>query len=84
MQVFSEPDLNNTNNPVIQQDPQSIDTLERRDSYATSQGGDNTYATIQPRNLSQIGDNADYATLRNNSRAPSVSIDFYINKYCKL
>lgn len=35
--------------------------------------GDNTYATIQPRNLQQLGELADYATLRNNnSRAPSV------------
>lgn len=47
-------------------------TLDRRDSYETSQMGDNTYATIQPRNMSQMGEVADYATLRNNSRAPSV------------
>lgn len=50
-----------------------------------SQAGDNTYATILPRNVSQSISNsntvrdvgapsievADYATLRNNSRAPS-------------
>lgn len=75
MQVFSEPEINNTNSPVVQEEPPSIDTLGRRDSYGTSQGGDNTYATIQPRNLS--GDMADYATLRNNSRAPSVSFFFW-------
>lgn len=47
--------------------------MARRDSYEISQHGDNTYATIQPRNVSQLGEIADYATLRNNSRPPSVS-----------
>ncbi|KAG4077206.1 hypothetical protein HA402_016193 [Bradysia odoriphaga] len=61
MQVFSEPEM-----------MQSSPPLARRDSYETSQHGDNTYATIQPRNVSQMGEIADYATLRNNSRPPSI------------
>lgn len=93
MQVFSEPEISqieNTNDVSAQS--------ERRDSYEVSQIGDNTYATILPRNLphsmatndgtngtvrslrmpsnsavSTIGNGevADYATLRNISRAPS-------------
>ncbi|KAJ6636635.1 Cadherin-87A [Pseudolycoriella hygida] len=61
MQVFSEPEINQSSPP-----------LARRDSYETSQHGDNTYATIQPRNASQLGEIADYATLRNNSHPPSM------------
>lgn len=75
MQVFSEPEIMSTNNSSSQQDGLPL-TLNRRDSYETSQGGgDNTYATIQPRNISsQVGDTlADYATLRNPSGVPSVS-----------
>lgn len=66
--------------------------MNRRDSYEVSQIGDNTYATILPRNVghsiansetngtyrgsrtaaaSSNGEIADYATLRNVSRAPS-------------
>lgn len=94
MQVFSEPEISQIEN-VNDVTEQS----ERRDSYEVSQIGDNTYATILPRNLSLamanssnetngtvrslrmpsnsavsiIGnaDVADYATLRNVSRAPS-------------
>lgn len=92
MQVFSEPEISqieNTHDVSAQS--------ERRDSYEVSQIGDNTYATILPRNLphsmavndgshgtvrssrmpshsavSTIGNGevADYATLRNISRAP--------------
>lgn len=58
--------------------------MGRRNSYEASQMGDNTYATIQPRHQQQphhlsVGGGgggaevADYATLRNGSRAPSVS-----------
>ncbi|XP_055710433.1 cadherin-87A isoform X2 [Phlebotomus papatasi] len=74
MQVFSEPEIMSTNNSSSQQDGLPL-TLNRRDSYETSQGGgDNTYATIQPRNISsQVGDTlADYATLRNPSGVPSM------------
>ncbi|XP_055683308.1 cadherin-87A isoform X2 [Lutzomyia longipalpis] len=74
MQVFSEPEVMSTNNSSSQQDGLPL-TLNRRDSYETSQGGgDNTYATIQPRNISsQVGDSlADYATLRNPSGVPSM------------
>ncbi|XP_059616920.1 cadherin-87A [Phlebotomus argentipes] len=74
MQVFSEPEMMSMNNSSSQQDGLPL-TLNRRDSYETSQGGgDNTYATIQPRNISsQVGDGlADYATLRNPSGVPSI------------
>lgn len=94
MQVFSEPEISQIENA-------NVDSVrsERRDSYEVSQIGDNTYATILPRNLphamagsshetngtirslrmpsnsavSTIGNAevADYATLRNVSRAPS-------------
>ncbi|XP_037922792.1 cadherin-87A [Hermetia illucens] len=64
MQVFSEPEFCSTSDP-------SPTTLDRRDSFGTSHAGDNTYATIQPRNGSQIADVADYATLRDN-RVPSM------------
>lgn len=94
MQVFSEPEISqieNTNDVSA--------SSERRDSYEVSQIGDNTYATILPRNLPHAMVNssnetngtirslrmpsnsavstienaelADYATLRNISRAPS-------------
>ncbi|GAB0095360.1 Cadherin-87A [Sergentomyia squamirostris] len=75
MQVFSEPEMLNAHNSPSHQDGLPL-TLNRRDSYETSQGGgDNTYATIQPRNISsQVGDNnlADYATLRNPNGVPSM------------
>lgn len=85
MQVFSEPEFCSTSDPspvsqiysyIMQLSPSAIvllfqTTLDRRDSFGTSHAGDNTYATIQPRNGSQIADVADYATLRNN-RVPSV------------
>lgn len=85
MQVFSEPEFCSTSDPspvnqiysyIMQLRPNAIvslfqTTLDRRDSFGTSHAGDNTYATIQPRNGSQIADVADYATLRNN-RVPSV------------
>lgn len=74
MQVFSEPE--------ITQIGPSPPTLDRRDSYETSQMGDNTYATIQPRNTSQLGEVADYATLRNNSRAPSVNRFMQLYAFC--
>lgn len=94
MQVFSEPEISQIENANVN----SVQS-ERRDSYEVSQIGDNTYATILPRNLphamagsshenngtirslrmpsnsavSTIGNGevADYATLRNVSRAPS-------------
>jgi hypothetical protein len=73
MQVFSEPEMLQANSiPVPIPEPSPIISLARRDSYEISQAGDNTYATIQPRNQSQMGDVADYATLTN-TRAPSVS-----------
>ncbi|XP_055623372.1 cadherin-87A [Toxorhynchites rutilus septentrionalis] len=65
MQVFSEPELtqqqqqqhqqqlNNSNNTSSSINPEQplVLGLDRRDSYELSQGGgDNTYATIQPRN----------------------------------
>lgn len=90
MQVFSEPENLNKSleaSPVIVR-PIVIDilivtiiilylkdTLSRTDSYEkTSQTDDNTYATIQPRDIHQMGDVSDYATLRTNdsSRAPSI------------
>lgn len=76
---------------LLQASPKS-GPMNRRDSYEVSQIGDNTYATILPRNLghsvanseangtyrgsrtaaaSSNGEIADYATLRNVSRAPS-------------
>lgn len=70
MQVFSEPEMQQGNNSSITQDP--ISQISDRDSYEISHVEDNTYATIQPRNLSHLGEISDYATLRN-SRAPSVS-----------
>lgn len=84
MQVFSEPEMMQSSPPVsctkflvlnlkFSQKLILILQLARRDSYEASQHGDNTYATIQPRNVSQMGEIADYATLRNNSQPPSVS-----------
>jgi hypothetical protein len=74
MQVFSEPEMLQANNMSLPNpEPSPIISLERRDSYEISQAGDNTYATIQPRNQSLMGGEvADYATLTN-ARAPSVS-----------
>ncbi|XP_053682239.1 cadherin-87A [Sabethes cyaneus] len=61
MQVFSEPELtqqqqqqisSNNTSPSINQEQALVLGLDRRDSYELSQGGgDNTYATIQPRNF---------------------------------
>lgn len=101
MQVFSEPEISQIEN-LNDVSAQS----ERRDSYEVSQIGDNTYATILPRNLphamanssnetngtvrslrmpsnsavSTIGNAevADYATLRNVSRAPSTVSCHYV------
>lgn len=95
MQVFSEPEISQ----IESTNDVSAQPSGRRDSYEVSQIGDNTYATILPRNLphamasssneingtirssrmpsnsgvSTIGNAevADYATLRNVSRAPS-------------
>ncbi|XP_055524329.1 cadherin-87A [Wyeomyia smithii] len=61
MQVFSEPELTQQQQqqqmspnaaPSINQEQALVLGLDRRDSYELSQGGgDNTYATIQPRNF---------------------------------
>lgn len=64
MQVFSEPEAS----PGTPQTNENNRGLERRDSYETA----NTYATIQPRNISQMVEIDDYASLRN-TRPPSVS-----------
>lgn len=63
MQVFSEPEVPQ-DSPI---DPNR--TLNRRDSYETTNTADNTYATIQPRNISQMVEIDDYASLRN-TRSP--------------
>ncbi|KAL5273464.1 hypothetical protein ACFFRR_000290 [Megaselia abdita] len=61
MQVFAEPEQSSTSDGVPAPN-ERIPTLHPVD---------NTYATIQPRNIeNRINDFADYATLRNN-RAPS-------------
>lgn len=78
--------------------------MHRRDSYEVSQLGDNTYATILPRNSghsvanselngtvrgnrtaapSSNGEIADYATLRNVSRAPSTVNRFGFTLVCQ-
>lgn len=59
MQVFSEPE-----------NQQSSPRITRRDSNDTTNTIDNTYATIQPRNLPSAMEIGDYATL--NVQAPSV------------
>lgn len=64
MQVFSEPEASPG---TPQTNHESNRALERRDSYETA----NTYATIQPRNISQMVEIDDYASLRN-TRPPSV------------
>uniref|UniRef100_A0A336M3D8 CSON011390 protein n=1 Tax=Culicoides sonorensis TaxID=179676 RepID=A0A336M3D8_CULSO len=64
MQVFSEPEASPG---TPQTNHESNRALERRDSYETA----NTYATIQPRNISQMVEIDDYASLRN-TRPPSL------------
>lgn len=66
MQVFSEAEVQQVNSYNI-----SNMTLDRRDSNDTTNTVDNTYATIQPRNMSSIMEIGDYATLINN-QIPSV------------
>lgn len=69
MQVFSEPEASPG---TPQTNHESSRALERRDSYETA----NTYATIQPRNISQMVEIDDYASLRN-TRPPSVSLSWF-------
>lgn len=49
MQVFSEPEISQMDSNDMSGE------LERRNSYEVSQMGDNTYATILPRNMTHMG-----------------------------
>lgn len=50
MQVLSEPEISQ-----MEHSNDMSGELERRNSYEVSQMGDNTYATILPRNMTHMG-----------------------------